>query len=148
MFNPSPTSQWIAIEASLKGELVGLTLSEIYDEKLRRDAQLYSFTVKPDYRQQGIGKQLFAFTQDVLVLEEKVRSFEVYYIQEDPFTPVLEKILASKGWTPGKIFLIRCHFDAYAFNPPWIHYPFRLPPSLSFFSWKNCFLQIENISHI
>jgi GNAT superfamily N-acetyltransferase len=135
--HPSSVGQWIAVEARLKGKLVGLTLSEVYDDGWKRIAQLYSFIVHPHYRHQGIGRQLFALTQDLLVKEEKILSFEFFYTQEDPFTPALEKILASKGWTPAKTLLIRCHFDAYAFNPSWIHYPYRLPASFSFFSWKN-----------
>jgi len=134
---PSPKGQWVAIEARVNGELVALTLSEVYDQRWKRNAQLYSFIVKPSARQQGIGGQIFAFTQELLVKEEKIESLEFYYIQEDPSTPALEKILISKGWTPAKIFFMLCHFfDVCAFNPSWLHYPCRLPSSLLFFPWN------------
>ena len=133
---PSPVGQWVAIEARLENELVGLTLSEVYDEHLKYTAQLYSFVVKPLYRQQGIGRKIFAFTQDWLVKQEKIASFEFVYTQEDPFTPALEKILASQGWTPAKTLLIRCDFDVNEFNPPWLHYANRLSSSMRFFSWN------------
>ena len=136
LHNPSPVGKWIPIEARLEGELVGLILGEVYDDGWKRTAQLYSFIVKPLYRQQGIGRRLFAFTQDVLVKEERVVAFEFLYTEGDPFTPAVEKILASQGWIPTKILLIRCHFDADAFNPSWIHRPYHLPPSMHFFPWK------------
>jgi GNAT superfamily N-acetyltransferase len=146
LHQPSRVGKWVPVEVRLNNELVGLTLAEVYDDGWQRMAQLYSFIVKPNYRRQGIGSQLFAFTQDLLVKEEKIVSFEFVYIQEDPFTPAIEKILASQGWLPAKTFLIRCHFDAYSFDPPWIHYSFRLPPKMSFFPWKE--LQPEERKYI
>lgn len=143
----SPSDKWIAVEAHLENKLVGLTLSEIYDEGLNNiSAQLYSFIVLPSYRQQGIGRQLFSFTQKLLVEEERINSFEFLYTQEDPFTQAIEKILASQGWTPAKTSLIRCYFDMWVFNPPWLHYPNRLSSSMKFFSWKN--LLSEDRKHI
>ncbi len=135
--NSSSIGQWIAIEARLNEELVGLTLSEVYNDGWKQIAQLYSFIVHPHHRQQGIGRQLFSFTQEWLIKEENILSFEFFYTQEDPFTPAVEKILAFNGWIPAKTLLLCCHFDFYAFNPSWIHYPYRLPPSLKFFSWKD-----------
>jgi GNAT superfamily N-acetyltransferase len=132
---PSFATRWVAIEARLAGELVGLLLSEIYP--LLRIAQLYSLVVKPKYRHQGIGRQLFAFAEDWLVQEEQVQSIELIYDQTDPFAAPLEKIMASLGWPSAKLFLIRCHFDAYTFNPPWIHLIYHLPSPMSFFDWKN-----------
>ncbi len=142
----SQVGPWVAVEARLKDELVGLTLSQVYDDNLKRTAQLYSFIVDPRHRQQGIGRQLFSFTQNLLVKEEKVISFEFVYTKEDPFTPAVEKILVSLGWTPARTLLVRCHFDAYAFNPPWIHHPHHLPSSMKFFSWKD--LRPEDRKHI
>lgn len=146
LHHPFPGGQWIAIEARLGSELVGLTLSEVYTEWCKKTAQLYSFIIKSNHRQQGIGRQLFSFTQNLLVKEEKIVSFEFVYTQEDPFTPALEKILASQHWTPAKTLLIRCHFDADVFNPPWIHYAYHLPSSMSFFPWKD--LLSEDRKHI
>lgn len=134
---PSTVSRWIAIEAHIDNEIVGLTLSEVYDEHWKYTAQLYSFIVKPEYRRQGIGRQLFAFTQDLLIKKEKISSFEFFYTQEDPFSPAIEKILASQGWSAAKTSLIRCDFDVTVFNPQWLHYSNRLSPSMHFFSWKD-----------
>lgn len=138
---PIPVGKWIAIEARLDHELVGLALSEVYPKPFGKTAELYSIIVKQSHRRQGIGRQLFSFTQNLLVKEEKVISFECVYTQEDPFTPALEKILASNGWEPAKTSVIRCHFDAYAFNPPWIRRSFTLPNSMQFFPWKELLLK-------
>jgi GNAT superfamily N-acetyltransferase len=136
LFRPSRVGKWIPVEARLEGELVGLILVEVYDEGSKYTAQLYSFIVKPAYRQQGIGRQLFAFTQEILVREEKVVAFEFLYTEGDPFTPAIEKILAYQDWTPARTLLIRCHFNVDAFNPAWMHHVYRLPPSMHFFPWK------------
>lgn len=129
------STDWIAMEARLEGKLVGLSLSEIFP--LHKMATLSSLVIKPNYRHQGIGRQLFAFTEDKLIQEEKVQTIEVMYEQNDPFTPALEKILASLGWSLGRILLIRCHFNADTFNPPWIQHSYKLPFSMNFFSWKD-----------
>lgn len=133
---PTSIGEWITIEARLDNELVGLTLTEVYEQYWSHTAQLYSFIVKPSHRRQGIGRQLFSFTEHFLVTEKKIRSFEFIYIQEDPFAPAIEKILASQGWTSPRTMLIRCHFDANSFNPPWIHSGYALPHTMSFFPWK------------
>lgn len=143
---PTQVSKWVVIEARLEGKLVGLALFEVYDDGLKHIAQLYSFIVSPHHRQKGIGRQLFAFTQDVAIKEEKSVSFEFIYTQEDPFTPAIEKILASLNWTLPQTLLVRCHFDAYAFDPPWIHHNYQLLPSMSFFTWKN--LNPEDRKHV
>ena len=112
----SSATYWIAIEARLGGELVGLSLSEVYP--LLKIAQLHSIVIKSNRRHQGMGRQLFTFTEDQLVKEEKIQTVELMYEQTDPSTPALEKIMASLGWPIPQLLMIRCHFDAHAFNPP------------------------------
>lgn len=131
----SPIRKWIAIEARLNNELIGLALSEVFHDFTIR-ATLYSLFVKPSYRRQGIGRQLFSFTQNFLTTEEKATSLEFIYTQEDPFSPAIEKILILQGWAPAKTGILRCHFDVYSFNPPWFQSPPPLPHSIHFFSWK------------
>ena len=132
--SPSPYSRWVVAEARLDQELVALSLSEVFP--LYRIAQLESLVVIESHRRSGFGRQLLGYTQDLLVKEEKILAFEVFYEQEALSAPAIEKIIASLGWLPAKIFLIRCHFNAYAFNPPWIRHSFRLPSDMQFFSWK------------
>lgn len=133
--NPSSITHWVAIEAWKETELVGLSLTEVYP--LNRIGQLNSLVVKAVERGHGIGRELFAFTEDFLVQEEKVEIVELLYEQENPSSPALEKILTYLKWPSPQLLLMRCHFDLAFFDPPWIHYPYRLPPSMNFFSWKD-----------
>lgn len=142
---PTHVGKWVAIEARLDSELIGLALFEVYDDGLKHTAQLYSFIISSHHRRKGIGRQLFAFAQEVAVNEEDCISYEFIYTQENPFTTALEKILTSSNWT-SKTLLVRCHFDAYSFDPPWIHRNYPLPPSMSFFTWTN--LNPEDRKHI
>jgi GNAT superfamily N-acetyltransferase len=130
----SSVTHWVALEARYEGELVGLSLSEIYP--LHHNAQLSSFVVKSNYRRQGIGRKLFAFTEEALSQEENVQIIELMYEQTDPYTPFLEKIMASLGWSAAKILLIRCHFNVLTFNASWLHHPYH-PFPMSFFDWKD-----------
>ena len=75
--------------------------------------------------------------QEILAQEEKMLGMEWTFDQDSASAPAIEKILASLGWSPPILYLIRLHFDAYAFNPPWIHRPFLLPTDMHFFSWKD-----------
>lgn len=133
--SPSPDTHWVAVEARWEGELAGLSLSEVYP--IQHAALSDSLVIHPSHRGRGIGRQLFAFTEDLLVQEERVGKIDVRYEQTDPLAPALEKILASLGWPPAKMFLIRCHFDVQTFDTPWIHHTSRLPPSMSIFTWKD-----------
>lgn len=144
LVNSSPVTHWVAIEARLEGELIGLSISEIYP--LHQLAQIDSLVVIPSHRRQGIGRQLFAFTENLLIQEENIRVIEVMYEQADLFTPALEKILSSLGWSPATLLLIRCHFDVKAFNPHWFQRSYPLPASMSFFPWKE--LQLEERGYI
>jgi GNAT superfamily N-acetyltransferase len=129
-----PSTDWIAIEAHWQGQLVGLALAKIF--RYNRMAQLYSLVVHEDYRRRGMGRQLFAFLQHHLIQQESVIALGFEYEHSSPSALALEKILASQGWLPPKIYLIRCHFTLALFNPPWLYHPYRSPPSFTFFPWK------------
>ncbi|WP_068467223.1 GNAT family N-acetyltransferase [Candidatus Protochlamydia phocaeensis] len=124
----------VAIEARLGNQLVGLALAEIY--YLNQTAQLFSLFVEEAHRRQGIGLAIFRFLQESLVQEEAVHAIGFEYEKQAPHAEALEKILAHVGWMRPKVYLVRCHFDAYAFNPPWIRSSFRFPPDLTLFKWS------------
>lgn len=134
--HPSEAGKWIALEARIGEKLVGLTLSEVYDEKVRITAQLFSFVVDPLYRQKGIGKRLFAATQKFLIEEEKIAYLRFLYTQEDASSPAIEKIKNALDWPLSRTLIVRCHYDFPAFNPRWLHHSYRLPRSMNIFSWK------------
>lgn len=145
--SPSPSFRWIAVEAQLDGQLAGLALAEIYP--LNKIAKLESLVIKESFSGQGIWRALFSFMQELLVQEEKMRGMEWTYDQDSPSARAMEKILASLGWAPPVPYLIRLHFDAYAFNPPWIHRSPPLPYNMQFFPWSKLSPQdrgvIENL---
>lgn len=125
---------WVAVEAHLHNQLVGLALAEVYPHN--HFSQLYSFVVQENYRRQGIGTQLFAFLQKWLIEQEQVQALGIEYERKAPYAPALEKIVASQGWLPPYTYLIRCHFDVRIFNPPWFHRSYAFPPSFQLFPWK------------
>lgn len=146
LLKPVSLGLWVPIEARFEGKLIGLTLTEVYHDLLRDNAQLYSFIVDPNWRRKGIGRQLFSFTQNWLVQEKKIRSFEFFYVEEDPCAIAVEKILASQGWLPARTQVIKLYFDVISFNPRWLHYFSPLPESMQIFSWSE--LLPEDREHI
>ena len=132
---PSEATRWVAAEARVSGELAALALSEIYP--LNRFARLDSLMIKDNFQGQGIWRQLFSFMESLLSHEEKLRGMEMTFDECSPTAPAIEKILNSLGWPPPALFLIRFHFDAYAFNPPWIHHRFKCPADMQLFSWAH-----------
>ncbi len=127
----------IAVEARFEGQLTGLALIELLPYEYHQVAELCSLVVKPNYRKQGIGRQLFAFLQDALILQRGMHAICFKYVAGKPDAEALERIIASQGWLPPKIHLIRYCFDVYAFDPPWLHHSFPIPSSMNFFSWND-----------
>lgn len=139
--NDSNKTNWIILEALLNNACVGLSLSTINPVSL--EAELRSLVVLEYYRQKGIGYALFSATHDKLK-DEKARSFKIIYNENIPFAKPLEKILAKKGWSPSQVYFISCYFDLKSFNPPWLHYRYKLPSSMTFFSWSQLNINDRN----
>lgn len=133
--SPSSMTRWIAAEGRLDGALAALALAEIYP--LNRIARLESLLIKDNFTGKGIWRPLFVHMEKLLAHDEKMRCMEWRYDQDSSSAPAIEQILASLGWASPELYFIRCHFDAYAFDPPWMHRAFSLPANMSFFSWKD-----------
>lgn len=131
---PGPT-RWIVCEAHCEGELAALSVSEIYP--LNKIAKIHSLTIKENLTGKGIWKELFFFTQNLLLNEEKMRALEWSHEEASPTAKAIETILASLGWPPPQLYLIRLHFEKESFNPPWLHHPFGLPSDMHYFSWND-----------
>lgn len=140
----SAVTDWIATEARVGGKLAALALAEIY--AYNRLAKLQSLEIGESFKGQGIWRSLFVFIQDFLAKEKKVRGVEWTFDQGSPSAPAVEKILVSLGWPPPELYLMRLHFDAYAFNPRWIQRPNSLPSTMHFFPWKE--LSLDDRGHI
>lgn len=126
---------YVAFEARIEGHLVGLVLAEVFASN--RTGQFYLLFVEEGHRGQGIGQALFACMQNFLVKEEKVFAIGFEYEGEAPSTQAMEKILAHQHWTIPSVYLLRCHFDSYHFDPKWLYLPFNLPANMEFFQWKD-----------
>ncbi len=126
---------WVATEARLDGELVGCAMAQYFS--INQTAQLYSLVVKENYRQRGIGQALFQCLETTLKEQDHIFALGFEYEKNDAYAPAIEKILAHRQWNPPKLYLVRCHFDAYAFNPRWIHLANRFPPEMELFKWKD-----------
>lgn len=133
--SPSDLTRWIAAEAWMDGKLAALALAEIYP--LNRIGKLRSLVIHENFTGKGIWRPLFTFMQERLSSEEKMRGMEWIYDQESPSAPAMESILASLGWAPPLLYLIRFHFDADSFNPPWLNRTFPLPANMRYFPWKD-----------
>lgn len=125
---------YVAFEARIEGHLVGLVLAEVFASN--RTGQLYLLFVEEGFRGQGIGKALFARMQNFLVKEEKVFAIGFEYEEGTPYTQAIEKILVYHRWAIPSVYLLRCHFDSYHFDPKWLYLPFNLPANMEFFQWK------------
>jgi hypothetical protein len=69
--------------------------------------------------------------------KEGGRNFTLTYPLNDPSTPAIKKILASVGWKEERPFILRCVFNVYLFNTPWIHHELSYPPGYEEFLWAH-----------
>ncbi|MBA2369755.1 MAG: GNAT family N-acetyltransferase [Candidatus Protochlamydia sp.] len=125
---------WIAVEAITEQQLVGLALAQYYF--INQTAQLFVWTVKEEYRHQGIGSILLDYLETNLKEHERISGLGLEYEKNCPSAAAVEKILAKRQWPVPYVYLIRCHFDAYQFDPQWIHTPLIIPPDMELFSWE------------
>ncbi len=121
----------VAAEARIDDELIGFALAKIEENH----AELTSIMVAEKHRRQGIGKALLTEMQNILA---KAGS-GIFLFNFDKSTPsgeALTKMITSLGWIAPTLHVIRYHFDAYAFDPDWIHQLDPLPPEIHIFPWK------------
>ena len=125
---------WIAVEAVQDQQLIGLALAQYYF--INKTAQLFLWSVKENFRHQGIGSRLFELLEENLKEQENISGLGFEYEKNSPSAAVVEKILMKRQWPTPFVYLVRCHFDAYQFDPDWIHLLLRLPPHMEMFPWK------------
>lgn len=130
--NPE-TFKLTVVEAKLENELRGVALIQFNVNN--RTGELFSLFVQEEYRRQGIGTSLFKSFEDLL-LKEGSRALGFQYNKEDPLSIAIDKILANQDWPPAKVYLIRCLFDVYQFNPPWFQKTYKLAKGLKSSPWK------------
>lgn len=132
-------SHFLGFAAFIGDKQVGFALVEVHTGV--STAELLSIQVAESYRHQGIGTALFLYLQQNLTEEEKCHAIAFQYEEKISFAVPLEHILQRAGWSPPRIYLIRCYFDDVSqFNPHWIFYPNRLPQETEVFLWQNLLL--------
>jgi GNAT superfamily N-acetyltransferase len=123
----------VAYGAFSNQEMVGCAIAQVYF--LNQSAELLSLVVKEEWRKQSIGSTLFQEIENNLK-QNQVRALGFEFEKNDPFAKAIEQILAHQCWLPPKLYLLRCHFEADNFHPPWMHIRHRLPPNFAFFNWQ------------
>ena len=127
-----PDTIIIAFAATYKEFPVGLILASYHT--ILKETNIHSLYVQPEYRQQHISLNLMQH-----ILEEARKrgslNFTCIYPLNDPYTAAMEKIFASIGWTESRPFMLRCMFNVYLFNTPWIHQDYPFPPDYEEFPW-------------
>ncbi|MCE2981926.1 MAG: GNAT family N-acetyltransferase [Parachlamydia sp.] len=126
-------NEWLAVEAALNSEIVGLALAECYFTP--QTAQLFALHVREPLRNQGIGQSLLS-TLEKTLHEKKIKALGFEYEKSDPAAPALERILKNLGWSPPSYYFIRLTFDTAAFNPPWIQRSVSFPKGFTLFPWQ------------
>lgn len=140
--NSPEEGYWILATADLRGECVGCALAQYF--YTNQTAQLYSLFVKENYRRQGIALALFRYLETSLKEQDLICALGFEYEKNDPYSPAIEKILSHQQWRPPKLYLVRCHFDAYAFDTRWIHFTNRFPPEMELFPWSELTTEERN----
>lgn len=98
-------------------------------------ALLLELYVDPQYRHQEIGTQLVMKLEERLSLKN-CHLVSCLYQSEMATTVYIEKIFSKLGWREGFPALVRCHFQALEFHPPWLHRSYKLPKKVKIFPWK------------
>lgn len=126
-------SKLIAIGAAREGRPAGLALACSYPGV--RQGEIYSLYVLEPFRHQNLGTRILTLLQQEL-FKEKASLFTFIYETETPTAPYLEKIFQKLQWKKPRPFLVRCLFDGFAFNPPWIRQEHHYPEGFTEFPWS------------
>lgn len=133
LFNSQKTSEILVIGAELNGKPIGILLAELILPI--KTAEVVNLFVSEEHRNHGIGTQLLTELQDILTEKKYVLILFPYSTAEASAT-VLEDILKKMRWPPSRLLVIRCKFDGFTFNPPWLHAKKELPQGFSIFPWE------------
>jgi len=123
----------VGIGAIDQNKPVGLALAIL--DKPYGHANILDLYVDPSHRNQHIGRDLLLTLQQESIKQGAGLFTYIYPLNED-YTPALEKMIASCGWTKARPFLIKCHFNVFNFNIPWVmKSTHTFPPGYSIFPW-------------
>jgi GNAT superfamily N-acetyltransferase len=122
----------IAIAAFADGKPVGLVLASWIP--ILRMTEMHSIFVLEKYRRQKIASQMLSLFEDELISNScMVISFS--YIAREPASIAIEGLLNAQKWAPPSLFMLKCLYDGFTFNPPWLNKHLPLPLGFSLFPW-------------
>lgn len=107
---------FIIVGALQNNTPIGVALATRFPHNKVADIE-YMF-VSPAYRHHQIGAQLFLFLEQELIKESCI-GMTMVYPENEPTTPILEKLMRNSGWDKPRLFMIRCQFKVADFNPLW-----------------------------
>lgn len=127
----APKGAYLAIGATMRSQPVGLILASVQSDT--NLANILSIYVMPEHRQKGLGDALLEKIEQTLI-QRGDRQVSILY----PFnltTPILEKILAQRGWSSGVPYSWVCTTDIQTLKTAPLHlYPF--PSTYTLFPWQ------------
>jgi GNAT superfamily N-acetyltransferase len=122
----------LAVTAAYQGKPIALALASL--RKYVGLVDVHTMFVYPQHRRHHVGTRLLAKLQNT-AKQEGGELISLHYELDEENTPAVEKILLANGWTESRLFLIRCFYDAYAFQPPWFRMHYTYPPSWKEVPW-------------
>lgn len=124
----------VLFEAFHNNASAGIVIAVI--EKTLKMAEILFVYVRPEHRNQHLSRQLVAKVE-AAARKEGAHMCTCVYPLADPFTEAVEHTLKALSWKGKRPFLIRCFFDPFTFNPPWLRFDARYPPGYEEFLWKD-----------
>lgn len=130
-----------AIGATQKQNPVGIVLASYHH--ILHHVYIHHLFVDPSHRNRHIGRRLLERMKEK-TYHAGGRFFFLNYELEDPTTPALEKVLQATEWKGTRPYLIRCLYDMYHFDMPWLHRNYPMPEEFQEFSWTTLTDQDRN----
>lgn len=131
-FSEKVASKTIAIGAASNGEPIGLLLANL----TAMSAEISYIFVKEQFRNKNVASNLLQFLDKKLEQDKFAITFASYESSISS-KPILEHIFLEKlKWHGPRLHYIKCKFDSFAFDPPWLHLEYPLPIGFEIFSWS------------
>ncbi|MEI8124810.1 MAG: GNAT family N-acetyltransferase [Parachlamydiaceae bacterium] len=131
---PKSCEKKIGFIAKIGDSTVGILV--VHLNNALKTASFHTLYVHPSHRNRKIASKLLSMAVEEMQKEEVIVS-TLLYEKESPYTPYVQSMLKAGEWKGPRILMIRCYFDPYTFNAPWMHRHYRYPPGYEEFFWKD-----------
>lgn len=132
------------IWAIRNNQLLGVILA---DSNKNKKSELFSFFVKPDERNKGIGSQLLSMLETILE-KQGFNSIQIRYWSNWQSSAVIEKLLKNNNWEPPHLLRVIIQGDIQNYTQA--KWPvIKLPSAYDLFPWSELNdIDKENIDHL